>query len=198
MALSPITILYCLVHVSTAVAQIATTEPGIASSQPAFSEVTSTLALPMTTATPSSFNPTATPAPVPSSGSLPPVGSIPRDFSPAGLQRLWDLVSTPKLFLTFLRTSLSYINLPYLSGRHRRASSIHHHTRPIYTYCASLHATGFIPNVVCTATEGCTAELEVPERVQVWCGDGGVSGGRRCEERRKGADGVGLGSEATW
>lgn len=39
--------------------------------------------------------PTAVVTPVPSSVlsvRFPPVGSIPRDFSPAGLQRLWDIV----------------------------------------------------------------------------------------------------------
>ncbi|KAJ6498574.1 glycoside hydrolase superfamily [Mycena vitilis] len=50
------------------------------------------LAASSTSSSPTSFSATPTSTSAPAGASFPPVGSIPRDCSPAGLERLWDLV----------------------------------------------------------------------------------------------------------
>ena len=119
--------------------------------------------------------------------SLPPIGSYPRDFSPAGLQRLWSFVSL---------TLSCHFQHSCHSDRVRYPTSVDDHSNTFNAHTSPYATPGPVPVLVCTYPHGYIPKLEIPQGLQVWGCYCGVSSGRCSEIRWQGTNYVGLGTKS--
>ncbi len=113
---------------------------------------------------------TSTPSP---SFSFPPPGSITRDYSPNGLEELWDIVG---LFPKSPRLTL------HLAGRTSRSATVYHHARSISCSHATIFSSRSISVLLRARAQRHTPRLEIPSGISLWRCDCRVPS-RRCRER---------------
>lgn len=118
-------------------------------------------------------------------GNLPPVGSIPRDYSPAGLERLWNIVS---VFIYFYDAHV-------LLGWAGRTSTIHHDACANRAGGFAVFSTGYVSQLLCSLSSRCSAQSQFSKRIQIRRCNGRISSRRRCQKRRQRSYHVGLGEQ---
>jgi hypothetical protein len=114
-------------------------------------------------------------------GNFPPLGSIPEDFSPSGLEKLWDIVS----LRCYSGNHFSLIPLAsndFQLGWSSAIPSIHHDGCTNSPNRHTIHSAASLSLLVCTRSQGRIPEHQASEWLQVRRGYRSISGRRCCEK----------------
>ena len=109
-------------------------------------------------------SPTVTPSSLP----FPAIGSWSQDYSPEGLEKLWDLVNI--FFNLSYRTSNCV-----LQGWNSSASSIYYDCITIFGCPLTISTPGYLPTFLCGSTCRYTKWNEVPSEFHEWLCNGRIS-----------------------